>query len=175
MANRFRSPRGNRRTPNRGWSGLASTGFTTIAPSAKVLIGTFVLNNPGIDETILRSVGMLAVSSDQQAASEDIIGGFGMIFVTDLAAAAGIASIPDPITDIEDHGWFLYVPIVQSMAFQSSVGVNYDFGVQYPFDSKAKRKIEEGTSIAVVASNSSASFGFQVAVVLRILTQVTGT
>ena len=98
-----------------------------------------------------------------------------MILVTDLAVAAGIASIPDPITDGADDGWFVYVPIAQSTAFQSSVGVDYNFATQYHFDSRAKRKQQQGQKVAIVASNASASFGFQIAFEFRVLSMVTGT
>ena len=176
MARRFQNhPRARNRTPNRAWAGLIATGYTTIAPSTKVLLGSIILSNANIDETILRTVGVLGVMSDQQAASEDIIGAVGFIRVSDTALAAGVASVPGPVTDVADDGWFVYIPIAQSVAFQSAVGVNYDFATQYNFDSKAKRRIEEGMSIAIVAENASASFGFQVALSDRLLTMVTGT
>ena len=175
MARSFRNPRARSSRPNRAWAGVASTGYTTIAPSAKVLIGSFILSNTNIDETILRNVGIVSVTSDQQAASEDILGAFGLIVVTDIALAAGVASVPGPVSDIEDDGWMVYVPIAQSMAFQDATGVNYDFATQYAFDSKAKRRFQEGQVVALVAENASASFGFQLAVVFRQLTMVTGT
>ncbi len=163
--------------PNRSWAALQSTAgdFVTVAPATKVLLGGFTLSNPNIDETILRTVGTLAVRSDQAAASESQVGAFGMIIVTDLAAAAGAASIPGPITDAADDGWFVYVPIVQRFEFASAVGSNPDQATQYHFDSKAKRKFAEGQQVAVMCENDGASFGLSIAFVLRLLSQVTGT
>ena len=175
MARRFQNQRRAPSRPNRAWAGIVSTGYTTVALSAKVLLGTFSLSNPNIDETILRTVGTIAVTSDQNAATEDIIGAFGMILVTDLAVTAGVASIPDPVTDTSDDGWFLYVPFAQSLAFSSGVGFDAQFATQYTFDSKAKRRMEEGQQAAIVVANASASFGFQVAMVFRLLSQITGT
>ncbi len=165
----------NRRTPNRSWTGTSSTGPVAVAAATKVVLATFVLSNPNIDETILRTVGVLAVQSDQAAASEDQIGALGMIVVNDLALAAGAASIPGPITDIGDDGWFLYVPFAQRLNFSSAVGVNPDFAQLYQFDSKAKRRVEEGSGVALIVENASSGHAFNVELVFRQLSQITGT
>ena len=176
MARRLQSRQSQRRSPpNRAWAGVVSTGFTTVAANTKVLLGFLSLSNPNIDETVLRTVGVLGVMSDQVAATEDIIGAVGMILVSDTAFAAGVASIPGPVTDVADDGWFLYIPIVQAFGFASAVGIDGSFAIQYAFDSKVKRRVEEGQTGAIVVENSSASFGFQVAFVLRLLSMVTGT
>ena len=118
---------------------------------------------------------MLSVATDQIAAAEQQIGAFGLMIVTDKAAAAGVASIPGPITDIGDD-WFVYVPIVQQLGFATATGFNPGQGVHYPIDSKAKRILEgSGKVIAVVVENIHASFAFEIAFVMRILTQTRGT
>ena len=156
--------------PNRSWAAFSGVGTSTIAASAKVLLGTFSLSNPNIDETILRTVGVLSVESDQTAATETQIGAFGMISVTDLAAAAGAASIPGPVTDAGDDGWFLYVPFAQTITVATAVGIVRS--TQYTFDSKAKRRFEEGQVIAIMAENASSSHGFKIAMVLRLLSMI---
>ena len=175
MANRNRFPtsrsRGGSR-PNRAWSGIASVGFTGVGVSAKVILGSFALSSDAIDETILRTVGMLAVESDQSAAVEDQIGAFGMIRVTENAFAVGITAVPGPVTDINDDGWLLMVPFAQSGASVLAAGPS---SVQYPFDSKAKRVVEGGIRAVIVVENASASHVFQVAFVMRLLAQVRGT
>ena len=165
----------SRRTPNRSWSGFASTTTTTVSASAKVLLGGFTLSNPGIDETILRTVGVLGVRTDQTSATELQIGALGLIVVNDLAVAAGAASIPGPITDRGDDGWFLYVPIVQGFQFATAVGFDARNMTQYMFDSKAKRKVQDGFQIAIMVENASSADGFNIASVFRLLSQVTGT
>ncbi len=161
--------------PNRSWSGFTNTGPISVAASTKVLLGSFSLSNPSIDETILRNVGTLAVQSDNFGADEVQIGAFGMIVVTDIAIAAGAASIPGPITNFGDDGWFVYVPIVQGVEFLSAVGVNPDAWHQYDFDSKAKRIVSEGQNLALMVENASSSFAFEVMAVFRTLSQVRGT
>ncbi len=165
----------NRSPPNRSWTGSASTAGIAVAGNTKVLIATFVLSNPNIDETILRTVGLLAVKSDQTTADEEQIGALGFIIVNDLAVAAGVASIPGPITDRGDDGWFVYVPIAQAFNFESGIGVNPNMSTQYPFDSKAKRKIQEGSQVAVVVENAHATSAFTMTIVFRQLTMVRGT
>ena len=164
-----------RRTPNRSWTGNAPATFTTIPASSKVLLATIVLSNADIDETILRVVGGISVKSDQKAGDEFQLGAFGMIRVTNLAVTAGIASIPDPVTDINDDGWFVYVPFAQSNIFLDATGYDSISDRWYAFDSRAKRKIEEGTTVAVVAANAHATMGLQLAPSYRFLTMVTGT
>ncbi len=139
------------------------------------MLGGFTQSNLNIDETILRTVGRLACLSDQVAATENQIGAFGIIAVTDLAFAAGAASIPGPVTDGGDDGWFLFVPIAQSFGFSSAVGLMPQLATGYDFDSKAKRRVEEGTTLALMVENASSAEAFNVFVVLRLLAMVSGT
>ena len=163
------------RSPNRTWTGITSTAATAVAAGTKVLAGSFVLSNPGIDETILRTVGVIGIASDQTAASELQLGAFGFLVVTDLAVAAGAASIPGPVTDISDDGWFMFVPFVQELRFLSGSGFAPNAVRLYHFDSKAKRKLPDGSSVAVMVENAHATHGFQLFFSLRMLTMVTGT
>ena len=162
-------------TSNKAWAGTVTATATTVPAASKVLVGGFSLSNPNIDETILRVVGALAVSSDQQAASELQLGGFGMILVSDAAVAVGITAIPGPVTDIADDGWFVYVPISQHMTFISAVGVLPEVAHIYQFDSRAKRRVQEGQQIAIVAENAHATHGFKLTTTLRMLSMITGT
>jgi len=158
---------------NKSWAGL-QTNDITIAGSTKVLLGSFVLSNAGIDETMLRTVGTLGISPDQSATSEVQIGALGLIVVTDRAAAVGITAIPGPITDIDDDGWFLYIPIVQAFRAGDSTGNTPDWATQYHFDSKAKRIVSDGQQIAMVIENATA-FGMKASIVMRTLSMVRGT
>ncbi len=153
-----------RRNPT-DWARLVPTAMTTLAASSKVLLATFTLSNPGIGETIRRTRGMIWVASDQATVLEDQIGAVGMMIVTDRAVAVGITAIPDPVTEATDDGWFVWVPILQ----QGDTGPNHISGFQYPFDSKAMRKVPEGFSIVVVAANSHGADGFDVGINLSML------
>ncbi len=163
------------RSPNRSWAFSGSTAATAVAAGTKVTTGSFTLSNPNIDETVLRTVGVIGIGSDQTAASELQLGAFGLILVNDLAAAAGAASLPGPVTDGGDDGWFVFVPFVQEFRFLSGSGFAPNVMRLYEFDSKAKRKMQEGQQIAVMCENAHSTHAFQLFFAFRMLTQVTGT
>jgi len=128
---------------------------TTVAAGTKVLLATLVLSNPGIGETVRRTHVMLSVISDQGAALEQQNGALGMIVVSDLAIAAGVASIPGPVTDASDDGWFLWFGVSQVVGAQLGGGVTQSTGVSYVIDSKGMRKVADGFTIAVVYESLS--------------------
>ncbi len=161
--------------PNRGWAGSVAAAQTTVPAASKVLISTFSLDNDGIDETILRTVGMFQITSDQVAANELQLGAVGMCIVTDTAIATGITAIPDPVTDAGDDVWLLYKSFTQEFLQLDATGVYPQFATQYEFDQKAKRIVHSGMAGAIVVANAHATHGFQIALNLRVLSQVRGT
>ena len=115
MAHRMRRPQG--RTPTRrgtNWSRVISTSPDVVPASSKVLLTTFVLSNPGITETIVRTIGRYFVASDQALALEEQLGAWGMVRVTEAAAAIGITAIPGSVTDKDDEGWMVWEGIAQN-------------------------------------------------------------
>ena len=158
MANRVRRgrapfPSGHRAPTN--WARTVNTSFVELAAGTKVLLSLVVLSNPGINETIRRTRGVISVRDDAQTS---MIGAFGMVVVNDLAIAAGVASMPGPVTDASDDGWFVWQPFAVG---EGIANTSHDF----EFDSKAMRKIEEGFGVAIIAENAAATvsqigFGF---------------
>ncbi len=128
---------------------------TSVAAASKVLLASFVLSNPGIGETVRRTHVMLSVVSDQNAALEQQNGAFGMMIVSDLALAAGAASIPGPVTDASDDGWFVWFGVSQANAGFIGGAVTGSLVDSYVFDSKAMRKVADGFSIAVMYESLS--------------------
>ena len=158
--------------PNRGWSYTNFAAFSTIGAGLKVLLGSFTPSNPGVDLTLLRCIGGLSIASDQAGAVETQLGAFGMVLVTDLALAAGAASIPGPFTDGEDDGWFCH----QSFQQEGDASVTSSLPRWYPFDTKGKRIMEGiGISIAIMVENGHATNGLTIAAQVRLLAQVRGT
>ena len=150
--------------PNRSWAGVEVG--VTIAGNTSVLIGTFALSNSGIDEIILRTIGSFVIRLDQIAVTEVQIGALGLIVVSDAAIAAGVASIPKSVTDIDNDGWFAFMPIASAQIFGDATGMHQ--ADQYHIDSKAKRVTHDGYGIALVVENSTAA-GFQIDGVMRLL------
>ena len=158
--------------PNRGWAYSLNASFTTVPAASKVLLGSFVIGGL-IDVTVLRAIGGVAVASDQAAAVEEQIGAVGMIIVTDIAVAAGIASIPGPFTDGADDGWFTHQSFAQTSVGSTGGPIQT---VWYPMDTKGKRVWDsKGKTVAIVAENAHASHGLILYYAIRLLSQVRGT
>ncbi len=176
MANRSRGRvpvvRAKRSPTN--WSRLVGVQDVVIAAGTKVLLATVNLSNPGIGETVRRTRGSFLITSDQVALLEVQTGALGMMVVSDVAAAAGIASIPGPVTEAEDDGWFVWVPfhnLSSATGGSGSVG-NSPPGFRFEFDSKAMRKVEEGFRVAVVIENASPTNGLTITHAFSMLTSL---
>jgi len=161
------------RRHNRAWAGVHSTSYSVVAAGTKVLLGSFAPTTSG-DVTVLRSVGILSIASDQKAASEFQQGAFGMIVVTDVALAIGASAVPGPVTNIADDGWFTYQSFHQVFEVVSATGVEPNFATTYVIDSRAKRIVEDGRSVAIMIENAHSTHGIQVAFTVRMLSEVFG-
>ncbi len=159
--------------PSTSWAGVIPASTTDIPAASKVLLATFVPSGPE-GETLRRIRGLLTVQSDQSAATEFQVGALGCAVFTDTAIAAGVASLPDPVTDVEDEMWVLFTHIGQQFLFSSGVGKNPDMATQYVLDSKAMRKVPVGYSLGFVIANASATHGMRVSLGVRILGSLTG-
>ena len=149
------------------WARAVSPVYAMVPAATKVLLFTAVLSNPGINETIRRTRGLISIRSVDTGDIQRL-GSLGFIVVNDLAAAAGVASMPGPITDGSDDGWFVWQPVLSGKASAAILESE-----QFEFDSKAMRRIEEGFTIAVIAENAHATLDFEVAIGFSILTSLT--
>ena len=144
---------------------------TVVNASSVALIG--VMNATALalrPFTILRTRLLFHAESDQGAASELPFGSFGLIVVTESAAAAGIGSLPTPNTEA-DASWFVWQAWLSSFVLASAVGFNEPSGSDYDIDSKAMRKVGIDDQVAVIAENVS-GVGSQVVVNGRMLVQL---
>ncbi len=166
LASRSRGFQRPQRQPT-NWARLVSTVGIVVAANTKILSTTIVLSNPGIGETVRRTRGVIAIASDQGAVVEDQLGAFGMVVVSDLALAAGAASIPGPGTDASDDGWFVWRPFVgRGDSSNNRVAFNFEF------DSKAMRRVEEGFGIAIMVENTSAATGLVISFAVSLLSSL---
>ena len=110
--------------------------------------------------TILRTRLELAISTDQQSATETPFGDFGMIVITDTAVAVGITAIPMPGSTIgdPDADWFVHQPMSTRLIFSSAVGMLLSF-VHYTVDSKAMRKVGPDDNVVQVWSQEASVGG----------------
>ena len=171
MPNR-RGARGFSRSSRPGvhWGRLVQAAQVTVPASTKILLATVAFTS-GMDETVRRTRGMFGILSDTTGAIENQIGALGFMVVSDLALAAGAASIPGPVTDADDDGWFVWEPFVNRGSSNTS---SYQ-GNNWRYDSKAMRKVEDGQGVAIMVENASAIHGFMINLSLAMLTSLTAS
>jgi len=139
------------------WIGLGGvTGTTGVAASTTLLHAS--LNAAALalrPFTVVRSVGSLYISSDQSAATEQVLGAFGNAIADDRAVSVGATAIPRPYTDISDSDWFQWGSFSSRFTFKDATGFQ---GVQVQrvdWDQKGQRKIALGSDIIQVIENIS--------------------
>ena len=150
------------------WSlGFLTTTFTVLAANTKVLAASLsgAALDPIAPSTIIRTRGVISIISDQAASTEDQIGAVGLTFVSDVARAAGVGSVPGPVTDFGWEGWFMH----QFFAQAGNVNLGAGPSNQIEIDSKAMRKFTGDDALILVVENAHTSFGLEFAVMLRIL------
>ena len=145
MADRIIRQRGARRRTH--WATNQASAIA-VASTTAVLLETLSALHEG--ETVVRTRGVLDVFLQTAAAVGDgFSGALGFGVVTAAAAAAGVASIPTPMTEAAWDGWFLH----QFFNVHRGLDGNADGSAQKSFllDSKAMRKVTEDDRVVVVA------------------------
>ncbi len=115
--------------------------------------------------TIVRTRGLVFIRSDQAAAAEDQVGAYAVATASEQAVAAGVTSLPTPVTDDGSELFFVYQPLMAS--FESGTGTNK--GWPYVIDSKAMRKVNDGEDVYSVIELSATGSGFLVLTYFRML------
>ena len=169
----MRRSSGFRRSPGRltEWFGAPFT--TQPVPLAN---STFLLDSSlgatGLAKrpfTITRTIGLLSILSDQNAAVEVPFGAMGFQVVSEKAVATGVTAVPDPVTEVDDDAWFVY----QAWCAEGTASTNAGRPIQqFPFDSRAQRKVEDGQNLAVVVANANNNSGAQYVLNYRILVKL---
>jgi len=145
-------PRGKQRLTS--WFGPADQGFITVASGAKVLVANLPFEE---SLTLVRTRGVVAIKVQSYTADVSPVGAIGMGIVSQEAFAAGVASVPDPISNPDWGGWFVWRTFAMHFENISQVGVllgSWSFEV----DSKAMRKISPNEVLVIVAASQSGAF-----------------
>ena len=136
------------------WSSIVpETTFTGLAAATAILDSTITATLP---TTLIRSVGQLTVTSDQQAVGENPFGAVGLCVVSDQSVAIGVTALPTPYTDPESDLWLFHQFWSASMIFASAVGI-HKIDQQYKLESKAMRKMSEDQTLCLIIENGSAA------------------
>ncbi len=162
--------RGNRNVRETLWaSGVAVTSNLTAAGQASNLT---LLSSVGLalrPFTVVRSRGIIQISSDQLIATEFVDAGYGHAVVSEQASAIGVTAMPTPTTDSGSDLWLVYERMFLEFAFITAAGFDARGGRILRFDSKAMRKVQDGEQLVTVVEAGSLSNGFNVTVHFRML------
>ncbi len=152
------------RRPHRGRQGSGTRRLTQWFRAADIssytaLAGaTAVLDQSlqGLTEpvTVVRIRGSVSVQTDQVAASESPFGAIGACVVSDQALAIGITAVPQPISDADSDLWVMHQYFYCPVKLADATGFA-DVSQTVNFDSKAMRKIPEGSTLIWVIENAS--------------------
>ncbi len=171
MARRTRVPARQHTERGKVWFTFAPV-RTSIAANSVALL--FVLNAAALalrPFTIIRSHFSVLWLSDQVAAIEDPFGAVGGIVVTDSATAAGAASIPDAVTDM-NAGWFFHQILMTQLTFLDATGFTSNAGRLYEIDSKAMRKVGTDDDVGIMGVNSNTADGASIVIGGRMLVKL---
>ena len=143
---------------------------TTLAAAGNAVIQTS-LNAAALalrPFTVVRTRGLIHLTSDQVVASEFQDVALGAIVLQEPAIAAGAGSVPTPVTE-DASDWFVYERMMNDFLFFDATGVSVNDGRQRLVDSKAMRKVDLGMDIGVIVEASALSDGAIVTTYLRML------
>ena len=102
--------------------------------------------------TIMRTRGFCSIQPQVFSADLDITGAIGIGVVTAEAFAAGVASIPEPFTDADWGGWFVWRTFAYHLEFATAASVNFPVW-DFEIDSKAMRKVGTNEVMVVIAES----------------------
>ena len=153
------------------WSGFTSgTAVTNLAAA------TIVLDQVGIpnvqEQTVVRTRGILTIINDQQAATRNVHGAFGIAIVEEPAATIGVTAVPSPISDIGSDAWFVWLPFELTNQFASAIGFNTPAQSNFMIESKAMRKLSIEQRLVFVVENEAVAGGLNYHFSLRMLSKL---
>ena len=162
-------PRGFVRTGQRRltqWIGPALQGYIAVATGGATVIASV----PFLEKaTIARTRGNVSIKPEAVASDTELIGAVGFGVVSSEALAAGVASIPEPFTDADWSGWFVWRSFSYDFEFSDASGLNYP-DWNFEVDSKAMRKVGPNESAVIVAESFSGAF--RISIPLRMLVKL---
>jgi len=149
--------RGGRMRRESLWAALGTVETTMAGAPTAVLI--LSLNATALalrPFTVVRTRGIMQVRSDQVAGIESYGVDFGLAVVSDQAVLVGVTAVPTPLTDKASDIWYVYEQMFATQTGNASTGNVQDVGTSKEFDSRAMRKVEEGSDIVGVVENELA-------------------
>ncbi len=146
------------------WFGPAVQGYVNVASGGATLVSSVSFDEP---TTIMRTRGQVSIQPQAVSANLDIVGAIGMALVTDEAFTAGVASMPEPFTDADWGGWFVWRSFSYRFGFSDATGLNF-LNWNFEIDSKAMRRVKGGNeTLVIIAESQQGAYG--ISTPLRVL------
>ena len=150
---RFQSNSNRRMTE---WSNFDTGGGTAVAAAGATLLSGLAFESPG---TIVRTRGMISIHPTSPDVNVSVAGAFGVGLVSAEAFAAGVASVPTPMTDADWGGWMVMEPFVYHIDGGSGSPTEQTIvSLQINVDSKAMRKVEPNSVMIFIAESLTGAF-----------------
>ena len=149
------------------WISL-TVNFTDFTAAQTQILGSFsqVALRDFVPCTIIRTVGMLVVSADQNFITNQIYSGaVGLCTVRQDALAS--AAVPDAFVNAGDDVWWWHQFFAGLIDDRSDADLVTS--QSFMIDSKAQRKIVDGDALILTGEGGNESDGFDVACFLRLL------
>ena len=156
MARGFHRGRGVAVTRTRrlnAWVGSADQGVVAVAGNGSSIVES---NATLTNTTVVRTRGVFSIQPQAFAADLTIVGAYGIGIVSDVAFAAGAASIPGPYTDKDWGGWFVWEAFSYRFEFADATGILIA-SITKEIDSKAMRKVKSDETVVVMCESQAAA------------------
>ena len=140
------------------WIAPALQSYLTVASAGATLLESFPADEP---LTAVRTRGSVSIKPASPTADIEIVGAIGFGVVSTEAFNAGVTAIPEPFTDGDWSGWFVWRSFAYDFEFNDATGINYPTW-NFEIDSKAMRKFGPNESIVVVAESFVGAFNISV-------------
>jgi len=150
---RFRSNLGARTARRKSsWEpGPGGTGLTQFSTSSAFFVGSFVIPlTAGL--TIVRIRGLLSFYlTTITSVGNGFQGAFGIGIASAAAVNAGIASVPTPITELDNENWLYWTVLSAHGSVPLSTSLGEETKQSIVVDTKAMRKFDDGLAIYAAA------------------------
>ena len=145
------------------WIGLADQAYVAVASGGATIISSTVFVEPS---TVVRTRGVVSIRTAATSADTSIVGAIGVCFVSEEVLAIGITAVPEPFSDADWGGWFVWRSFAYRFEFGDGTGFHFP-GWEFEVDSKAMRKAGSNDAMIVVCESQVGAL--QVASPLRTL------
>lgn len=148
------------------WIGPAVQGPVGVASGGATALAFAAFTE---SQTVIRTRGVVSINPQAVSADVDITGAVGICVVSDEARVAGVASMPEPFTDGDWGGWYVWLPFSFHFEFATAAAVNYP-NWNFEIDSKAMRRVSPNETLVCVAESQTGAF--EIAASIRTLVKL---